>query len=140
MVQAEQQRTMEITTGIQSNNLKIGATHAGGIIFFLNGTGEHGKVCAAQDQSLNATWTTAKLICNNLNLNGYDDWYLPSIDELSQMSAKLYKNGIGDISKYRYWSSTEYQATDAGYYAFNSDFSFTYPKHFLCYVRAVRAF
>jgi len=140
MVQAEQQRRMEITTGMRSNNLKIGAAHAGGLIFFLDGTGEHGKVCAAEDQSLNATWTTAKLICNNLNLNGYDDWYLPSIDELSQMNAKLYKKGIGDISKYRYWSSTEYQATDAWYYAFNSDFKFNYPKHFLCYVRAVRAF
>ncbi len=36
--------------------IAIGDFHAGGIIFYLDGTGEHGLVCAAMDQSTNAEW------------------------------------------------------------------------------------
>jgi hypothetical protein len=54
-------------------------------------------------------------MCNDLNLNDEDDWYLPSLDELE----KLYKN-IGTVggfdlnhSEVIYWSSTEYSAGSA---------------------------
>lgn len=39
-----------------SNNLKIGDTYAGGLIFYIDGTGKHGLVCAPYDQSSGAAW------------------------------------------------------------------------------------
>ena len=47
----------------------------------------------------------AARICADLDLNGYQDWYLPSKDELN----KLFQNqlAIGGFSPARYWSSSE---------------------------------
>lgn len=70
----------------------------------------------------------------------YDDWFLPSKDELNQMYRNLYKKGIGGFSVNNYWSSSEGYASSA----WNQDFSSGdqgnyYRRH--CYrVRPVRAF
>ncbi len=44
-------------------------------------------------------------ICYDLKLNGYEDWYLPSLYELEE----LYKQRfiIGEFLNYNYWSSSE---------------------------------
>lgn len=55
----------------------------------------------------------AARLCYDLELNGYDDWYLPSRDELRLMYSNLYLNGIGTFSDFRYWSSSEYLNTGA---------------------------
>jgi hypothetical protein len=47
----------------------------------------------------------AAKICDDLELNGYTDWFLPSRDELYEMY--LYKDAIGGYSNNLYWSSTE---------------------------------
>lgn len=44
-------------------------------------------------------------ICDDLNFNGYTDWFLPSLDELREM--QLQKQAIGGFSDWLYWSSTE---------------------------------
>jgi hypothetical protein len=49
---------------------------------------------------------TAAYMCDTLTLNGYTDWYLPSINELDSMLSM--KNIIGGFQDYGwYWSSTE---------------------------------
>jgi hypothetical protein len=52
-----------------------------------------------------STTGIAARICNDLELNDYNDWYLPSLDELS----KLYINriAIGGFYSGFYWSSSE---------------------------------
>ena len=46
-------------------------------------------------------------------MNGYSDWYLPSLDELS----KLYLNrvAIGGFASSFYWSSSEIAANSSVY-------------------------
>ncbi len=41
--------------------------HQGGIIFYLDTSGEHGLVCAIEDQSFDAEWG-----CPSLSINGAD--------------------------------------------------------------------
>jgi len=50
----------------------------------------------------------AAIICNDLELDGYTDWHLPSKDELNKLY--LNKAAIGGFSNNTYWSSTEFQS------------------------------
>ncbi|MDR1904813.1 MAG: DUF1566 domain-containing protein [Treponema sp.] len=45
-------------------------------------------------------------ICDSLVVNGYDDWFLPSRDELHQMYGNLKRIGLGGFKDEAYWSST----------------------------------
>jgi hypothetical protein len=53
--------------------------------------------------------STAAALCANYTLNGADDWYLPSINELTLMFQNLWANGMGNFNALngQYWSSTE---------------------------------
>jgi len=115
----------------------IGEYLNGGYIFYVDKTGEHGLVCAPSDQSLNAQWSRsapagaagraigtgyqntadvvigcpeegiAARLCYDLEMNGYNDWFLPSIDELLLMYTNLHSKGSGGFQDCFYWSSTQ---------------------------------
>ncbi|MDP4818394.1 MAG: hypothetical protein NWR69_05220, partial [Flavobacteriales bacterium] len=53
--------------------------------------------------------STAAALCANYTLNGADDWYLPSINELGLVFQNLWANGMGNFNapNGQYWSSTE---------------------------------
>ncbi len=126
---------------------KIGDLHQGGIIFYLDNTGEHGLVCAISDQSYGTEWgclptlvtdadelsigagaqntldiisvctssDIAAAICNDLILNEYDDWFLPSKDELDKIHESLdiinsssKDNGGEMIQTTNYWTSSRF--------------------------------
>jgi Protein of unknown function (DUF1566) len=80
----------------------------------------------------------AASVCNDLIVNGYSDWYLPSKDELN----KLYINQvvIGGFDSFNHWSSTESDATFAyGQYFVNGQAGVNY-KYNSSDVRAIRSF
>ena len=81
--------------------------------------------------------SSAAEICNNLVLDGYSDWYLPSKDELYKLY--LVKTIIGYIPGL-IWTSSEYDNT----YAYALDFTIGNPlpcsKNYNCYILAVRSF
>jgi hypothetical protein len=89
-----------------------------------------------------------------LNCGGYDDWFLPSGDELKAIWDNLVDDGTGANSGagdfvaaagWYYWSSSElklsgYEFRNAYYQSFADGSSGNRPKDQYCYVRAVRAF
>jgi hypothetical protein len=48
---------------------------------------------------------TAVRFCSDLEYDGYDDWFLPSKDELNLMYENLKVKGQGGFSDEAYWSS-----------------------------------
>jgi len=52
-------------------------------------------------------WDTAAQKSDDLVLNGFDDWFLPSQAELDQMYGNLKRRNLGDFKNEWYWSSTE---------------------------------
>ena len=87
----------------------------------------------------------AAYLCDTLTLGGYNDWFLPSKDELN----KLYENigqgnalGLGNVGGFanpNYWSSTENDFISAWFQYFSSGLQYSNYKYGF-YVRAVRAF
>jgi tetratricopeptide (TPR) repeat protein len=157
---------------IKNTKLKIGDMYAGGIVFYLDETGQHGLVCALTDQSIGIKWyngsytTTgargekvgmgkvnterivnsqgvgsyAAKLCADMHLNGYHDWFLPSIGELTLMYKNLHRQGMGNFASRFYCSSSEGSNSNA--WGFNFDRGYTYEsnKYYAHCVRAVRAF
>ena len=122
---------------------------AGGIVLHVTDGGLHGLEAAPIDQA-NGTWGcigvviigadgaavgtgaqntvdilagcaevgTAAQIADAYELNGYTDWFLPSSEELNLLFQE--SNVIGIIPNDGYWSSTEFNASDAWFNYFDS--------------------
>ena len=80
----------------------------------------------------------AAFIASSYTTGIYNDWYLPSKDELN----KLYVNrvALGGFSNANYWSSTEFNNTNAYYQNLSNGLNGTITKGASGYVRAVRSF
>ena len=66
------------------------------------------------DNASGQNWADAQTTCNNLTAFTFSDWYLPSKTELDAIYKQSYL--IGDLEQnpdWLYWSSTEFNATDA---------------------------
>jgi len=150
--------------------IQIGSFIFGGIVFYLDGNGgglvfaENEQSTAAQwgcqgtaiggtgtEIGTGASNTTsivsgcsqsgiAARICYDLNLNGYNDWFLPSKDELYLMHQNLVQHEIDIFSDDYIWSSSEYNANTAWVYVFSMATSTTTNKFSNLRVRAIRAF
>ncbi|NTV93584.1 MAG: DUF1566 domain-containing protein, partial [Chlorobiaceae bacterium] len=94
-------------------SISIGSDYGGGKIAYIFQPGDPGYIAGQQrgivvaNKEISGThnWSSAISVCESLKENGFDDWYLPSKDELE----KLYANrvAIGGISVAEFWSSTE---------------------------------
>jgi hypothetical protein len=154
-----------------TSELYIGKLHAGGLIFYLDSTRQHGMVCTPNDlgvydwgctgtdipntsTSFGSGFTNTSLItlncaerpiaasvCADLVLNGYSDWYLPSLGEVQLMYSRWHLQGLGGFGGSWYLSSSQYDP----FYAWGMYFSNGYVynsgyKGTNGHVRAVRAF
>lgn len=137
-----------VTIIVNERGLRLGDFYEGGVIFYLDGTRKHGLVCtiysylkpwgcycsdipgangfeigtgAQNTEAIVAGCDEpdiAAKFCLDLHLNGYSDWYLPSMGELEQMGSAVapidstsVANGGHAISDENssynlYWSST----------------------------------
>ncbi len=104
-----------------------------------------GNDLIAADKDLGRmNWDDAKKACDELVLNGYSDWYLPSKEELITLYGNLKKEGDGGFADENYWSSSEgdndtevwkVSFTSGGQFTANKNKDGTYVNS---YVRAVR--
>jgi prepilin-type N-terminal cleavage/methylation domain-containing protein len=81
-------------------------------------------------QTRNEIDNSAAVYASAYTNNGYDDWFLPAKDELSELY--LRRDIVGGFTTLSYWSSTEYNAYDAwtrhfgyGYHSYDSKASLT---------------
>ena len=77
-------------------------------------------------------------VCDILSLGGYDDWYLPSIDELLMLRNN--KTAIGGFSNANYWSSTQQGTLYAQFADFSGSAAGGISKNSSFRVRAIRDF
>jgi uncharacterized protein (TIGR02145 family) len=83
---------------------------------------------------------TAAKICYDLELNGYSDWYLPSVDELHLLF--INKDAVGGFANEYYWSSTESDLDNrwARFEYLDNGWQDTSWKNISYHVRAIRSF
>ena len=86
----------------------------------------------------NQTNIAAK-ICDELTLSGYEDWYLPSKDELNLIYTNLHSQGLGNFNSI-YWSSTQHSDFFAWIQNFSAGSQNYDGKYANRQVRAVRSF
>ena len=96
----------------------IGNYYQGGIIYFIDSTQQHGLIAAKSDLPM-ATWEDAKKSCNDLVINGFDDWFLPDINQLEllwfqrdKVGGFLFYANPNDPNGDLYWSSTPLKEGD----------------------------
>ena len=159
--------------------LAIGDFHQGGVIFYLDATGEHGLTAATLDQGFDIEWGCASLLsfgakgleigtgaqntldiinacdtqniaadlCDQLDLNGFDDWFLPSRDELDSLYQQkeivdetAVENNGEVLRGGEYWSSSHYLDNTVWIQSFAAGNQSSELKDKENYVRAIRAF
>ena len=99
------------------NKLKLGQYYKGGIIFDLPSNYKV-KILATTTTSKKLTYYKAKSKCDDLTLNGYSDWRIPSQSEIYKISDNYYtvNRGLRNSDVYYkslnhtgfYWSSNYY--------------------------------
>ena len=85
-------------------------------------------------------------LCANLVLHGFNDWFLPSKDELNEMYLQVGQGAagpnqnIGGFANGSYWTSTEENSMSSWFHEFNINGQYTDDKEITYRVRPVRAF
>jgi len=160
---------------------QIGDEFQGGILFYVDESGEHGLVAALEDlegtyewgcygttlsgadgatigtgyqntmdvvnQGCSTYWggITAAQAALDAEINGYSDWYLPSIDELKEMYNTIGNGGSeGNIGGFNsdswYKSSTEFNDYNAWVVVFGDGGTGPSNKSGTTLVRVIRSF
>ena len=83
-------------------------------------------------------WIDAKKLCSEFREGGFDDWRLPTKDELNQLF--LNQDKIGGFVASGYWSSSEYSSASSWLQNFTSVHQGSKNKYTNYFVRAVRGF
>ena len=105
--------------------INIGDSILGGLVAHIYQPGEEGYVegethgiILNTSTSISGNWYDATEWANNLNNNSYNDWSLPTIEELELLMTDLPQYFEYDnLYYYGYWSSTNYEPIDGWAYA-----------------------
>jgi hypothetical protein len=93
--------------------------------------------------------SSAANTCLNWSSGGYSDWFLPSVDMMTQLwqnrfNVNMTLSRISGATQVpigvNFWTSTELSATNGCGYTFGSGYALNFGKGNLFYVRAIRSF
>ncbi|MDR1787031.1 MAG: DUF1566 domain-containing protein [Treponema sp.] len=104
------------------------------------GTGKKNTEYIAEVLKRVGEYGAAAQYCAGMEYGGYDDWFLPSKDELNLMYLNLKQADKGDFSNAVYWSSSESYTFHAWYQRFRDGSQDWTSKSNTFLVRPVRAF
>lgn len=138
-----------ITLSSCSQKMQIGNENSGGVVIYIDESGQHGIIAAEKDLQGEYSWDNAKYACTTLKLNGYSDWRLPNKSEMRQifLNRKVIddlsvKDSTKGFSGGQYWTSTEHQ--EGSEYAWeqyiDNGKQFGAPKNLKLNVRPIRSF
>ncbi len=124
---------------------KIGESYGGGVVFYVDGTGQHGLIAAKKDATGHSegkeegvlNWYDANVAANAF-VDGYSDWFLPNKEQLNQLYVN--RNAVGTMIDTYYWSSSESDVNNGWVHNFSSGQQISGSKANGSCVRAVRAF
>ena len=123
--------------GVTATDVGTGKTNTDALVAAM-------EDAAYTSSTISTTTTTgdyAARLCTLHEAGGYNDWFLPSKDELNQMHLNLRGQGLGDFSTSYYWSSSEDSADEAWQQYFGASGSqYVNPRNNAVRVRPVRAF
>ncbi|WP_165482041.1 IPT/TIG domain-containing protein [Legionella beliardensis] len=146
----------------------VGDSYLGGIVYLVDGAGTSGRVVSATDSSSFVSWSSslnnnvstsltngAQNTTNIINTDpactttlncaarycrqaaGFDaNWFLPARDEFNA----IYTSGIVGFSVFPYWSSSQFNISNAYQFSFSSGGSLPNNKTFPLPVRCIRTF
>jgi len=122
---------------------QIGESYGGGVVFYVDGTGQHGLIAAKTDMPGHSfkkeegffNWYGAKDAANAF-VEGFSDWFLPNREQLH----KLYISRGAGMATTVYWSASESDAESAWAENFASGEQLVGNKTNGSRVRAVRLF
>jgi hypothetical protein len=128
-----------------SATLKVGDSHGGGVVLYVDATGQHGLIAAKTDVMAHSSgkvegffsWYGANVAANAF-VEGYGDWFLPNKEQLNQLY--LNKGVVGGTVGTYYWSSSESDANNGWGQDFTNGEQIAGRKTNGSHVRAVRIF
>ena len=101
----------------------VGELYGGGVVFYTWANGQHGLIASLTTLSISASWTDAVTLCDVLADGGFDDWYLPGVEESKVLfNSSFIVNRIlindGDpatteLGNEMHWTSTEATVTQS---------------------------
>lgn len=148
----------------------IGQSYGGGIIFYIDGTGQHGLIAAASDQSTAAEWGCQGTLISGADGTAIGTGNQNSIDIMAGCATSgiavrvcmgvtingysdwylpskdelnqmyIQRSEIGGFTSNYYWSSSEVTDDHGWVWNFNAGNQTTSTKSFPLYVRAIRSF
>ena len=123
---------------------KIGDSYNGGVVFYVDGSGQHGLIAAKTDMTGSSgkaegffNWYAAKIAACTF-IDGYCDWFLPNKEQLNQLY--IHRSSVGGILNTYYWSSSESDSNKAWGQDFSNGEQLNGNKTNTSHVRSVRAF
>ena len=101
----------------------VGELYGGGVVFYTWANGMHGLIASLSTLSASSTWDAALTACDAFGDGGFDDWYLPGVEESKILfnssfiiNRILNNDGNGastELANDMHWTSTEISVTMA---------------------------